>query len=421
MLTVWATAEVSSLPAEAKHMPKAKPVSRNATNNWWCFTLNNYSEEDYEVVRALFHNKANRISYIVVGKELGENKTPHLQGFVAFSVRKQFATVKKLISERAHVEPMRSTPSKAAEYCKKDGDFFEKGLLPDEVKKQGARTDLSAIKEQLDAGRAVWEIAQATTDGFSAVSRAHKFFLGYETAIDTPRNFQTQVYVFYGSAGTFKSTAAHRFAQLFTVVRPRHAGDGVWFDGYQPNVHRAALLDDFYGWMPFNNLLELLDRYGCRVQVKGGTVQWKPHSVCITSNTSPERWYKYGEHMHYPALQRRLAHVFKYTSVEARDDARGLAVGDVTVSVDQGHIECHPLFANMTPAGEGVWKLVMEAELATQMEVDMQIEFTKAALGEATELQVNEDQSSPPEQVINLLSDDEYGDSHFSVSSDEKD
>jgi len=125
--------------------------------------------------------------------------------------------------------------------------------------------------------------------------------------------------------------------------------------------------------------------------------------------------------MHYPALQRRLAHVFKHTRVEARDDARGLAVGDVTVSVDQGDIRCHPLHAYMTPAGEGVWKLSMEAELATQMEVDVQIEFTKAALGEATELQVNDDQSSPPEQVINLLSDEEYGDGHYSVSSDEKD
>lgn len=408
---MWGAAEVSSLLAGLQHMPKTKPVSRNSTNNWWQFTLNNYSDDDYETIRALFHNKANRLTYIVVGKEIGENQTPHLQGFVAFAVRKQFSTVKKLVGERAHIEPVTQTPEKAAAYCKKDGDFFEKGVCPDEVKRQGARSDLSAIKDQLDAGGSVWDIARESHDGFSAISRAHKFFLGYETAIDQPRNFQTQVYVFYGDSGTFKSTAAHRFADLFTVVRPRHKGDGVWYDGYEPNRHRAALLDDFYGWMPFNNLLELLDRYGCRVQVKGGTLQWKPHSICITSNTSPERWYNYGEHMHYSALHRRLAHVFKHTTVEARDDARGLAVGDVMIECEKGDIRCHPLFAQMFPAGDK-WKLEMESELATQMDVDMQIAFTHSAIG-----------VQKPEPVqINLLSDEEYESaSVFSVSSDEKD
>lgn len=396
-------------------MPKAPRATQN--NNWWNFTINNYSEEEYEAVRAIFHDKKNRIDYIVVGKEKGESGTPHLQGFVAFALRKKFDTVKKLLGGRGHLEPVRVTPDKAAAYCKKDGDFFEKGKLPEEIKKQGARSDLHAIKDQIDQGASVWEIAQATHEGFSAVSRAHKFFLGYETAIDTPRNWQTQVYVFYGSPGTFKSTAAHRFAQLFTVVRPRHSGDGVWFDGYQPNLHRAALLDDFYGWMPFNNLLELLDRYGCRVQVKGGTVQWKPQSICITSNTSPERWYNYNEHMHYPALQRRLAQVFRHTLVEAANDARGLAVGDVTVEVDKGDIRCHPLFDQMTFCGAGVYRLAMEPELATQMDVDMQIEFTRSALG-VTDADVGD--ASPPEQVINLLSDEEY-ESAISLSSDEKD
>lgn len=390
-------------------MPKEKSIPRNATNNWWNFTINNYSEEEYESVRALFHDKKLRIDYIVVGKERGDSNTPHLQGFVAFGVRKKFDTLKKLLGDRAHVEPVRVTPDKAAAYCKKDGDFFEKGKLPEETKKQGSRSDIHAIKDRLDAGASTWDLAQESYEGFSTISRAHKFFLGYETSIDVPRNFQSQVYVFYGSSGTFKSTAAHRFRELYTVVRPRHAGEGVWFDGYEPNRHLAVLFDDFYGWMPYNNLLELLDRYGARVQVKGGTLQWKPQSICITSNTSPERWYKQSEFVHFTALQRRLAHVFCHTRVEASNDARGLAVGDVTVTCEQGSIECHPLRPFMTDKGDGIFLLEMAPELNTQMEVDMQIAFTQTALIEEP---IN---SAPPSSKSSSPLEVEYE----SISSDD--
>ena len=44
----------------------------------WCFTLNNYNEE--EEVRALALPE--EVSYGVVGKEVGESGTPHFQGYL---------------------------------------------------------------------------------------------------------------------------------------------------------------------------------------------------------------------------------------------------------------------------------------------------------------------------------------------------
>lgn len=391
-------------------MQRDKSPKRTATNNWWNFTLNNFNDDDYEAIRALFHDKKNKINYIVVGKEVGESGTPHLQGFIAFDVRKQRKTVTTLLGGHAYVSPVSVTPSKAAEYCKKDGKFFEKGSLPLEEKRQGARLDLSAIKDKLDAGESTWQIAKESQQGFATISRAHKFFLGYETAVDAPRSFQTQVYVFYGEPGTYKSFAAHQFADLYTVVRPRGKGDGVWFDGYQPNQHRAALFDDFYGWIPYNNLLELTDRYGCRVQVKGSTIQWKPQSLLFTSNTSPERWYDYGEHMQLPAIQRRLAHVFEHTRVQAGNDALGLSVGDILVRVEKGLAECHPLFKHMRKVRDGEYHLKLEdghaAFEATQMDTDTQIEFTRHALVQDAQ---EEEEPDTPDHIAHWRSSGTVG------------
>jgi len=388
-------------------MPKAAKPTQN--NNWWCFTLNNYTEDEYETIRALYHDRKYKISYIVVGREKGDEGTPHLQGFIAFAVRKKFATVKAIVGDRAHLEPMRSIPAKAAAYCKKEGDFFEKGALPTEAKAQGSRSDLNAVKDALDAGGSTWDLAKESYAGFATISRSHKFFIGYETALAAPRDFQTQVYVLYGDPGTYKSYAAHLFADLFTVVRPRHSGDGVWFDGYDPARHRAALLDDFYGWMPFNNLLELCDRYGSRVQVKGGTVQWKPQVLAITSNVAPDRWYKYGEGMDFNALKRRLAHVFEHRRVEAGNDALGVGVGDLVVTAHLGSIDCHPLREHMLILPNGQGKLLdIQAELATQMDADMQIEFTRAAMNGAP--------TRGEPEVVEILSSPEPEDANSSIS-----
>jgi hypothetical protein len=45
----------------------------------------------------------------------------------------------------------------------------------------------------------------------------------------------------------------------------KHAPDAywkqrsVWWDGYED--HKDVVLDDFYGWIPFDNMLRLCDRY----------------------------------------------------------------------------------------------------------------------------------------------------------------
>lgn len=96
----------------------------------FCFTLNNYTPEDVAHIESLYLNADNHITYLVIGREVGDSGTPHLQGFICFSRRKTFNVVKALINERIHIEGARGTSDQAATYCKKDGAYTEFGTVP---------------------------------------------------------------------------------------------------------------------------------------------------------------------------------------------------------------------------------------------------------------------------------------------------
>lgn len=88
-----------------------------------CLTINNYTDED--VVQKLLND--DRFSYIVVGREVGASGTPHLQCYAEFPTGRRW---KKLAKEyKAHIEPRRGTAYQASEYCKKDGNFEERGQM----------------------------------------------------------------------------------------------------------------------------------------------------------------------------------------------------------------------------------------------------------------------------------------------------
>lgn len=94
----------------------------------WCFTVNNYSAADDDLLKAL--GTAASVSYLVYGYETGEQGTPHLQGYVAYATRKRFNSVKSDLPRGAHIEQRKGTAVQAAEYCKKDGVFQEFGTIP---------------------------------------------------------------------------------------------------------------------------------------------------------------------------------------------------------------------------------------------------------------------------------------------------
>jgi len=97
----------------------------------YCFTLNNYTEQEYQ---CLLNTDA---QYVIIGKEVApETGTPHLQGFIQFKSVKSLKTLKKL-NARACWNKTKGSADQNIVYCSKEGRWEEKGVRPVSPKKKG--------------------------------------------------------------------------------------------------------------------------------------------------------------------------------------------------------------------------------------------------------------------------------------------
>lgn len=285
--------------------------SSNPRGRNWVFTLNNYTQEEHDFIfgiRAQSETGATGsvVRYLVVGREIGASGTPHLQGYIELLAAKYRSGVKAILgTKNVHLEPRKGTQLQAAEYCKKEKDFYETGISPrgKGTGDQGRRSDLEEVAEVIRNGASARQVFETQPAAFIRYHRGISAAIGL---FSEQRSSPTQVIWRYGPTGTGKSRDTFREAEELYSGRVVQLGDlsGRWFDGVTA-CSRAAIFDEFDGTMPISLLLRLLDRYPCQVPVKGGMVQWCVKLVFITSQFSPEHYY--ADSGQWDALVRRLS------------------------------------------------------------------------------------------------------------------
>lgn len=269
----------------------------------YCFTINNYSEDDVKRLDEL------ACKYLVYGKEKGAQGTPHLQGYVHFGRVRPFALVVRLLGGHCHVECAKGSPAENRAYCIKEGNFVERGDVP----KQGARTDLLAVKHMIAAGRHLKDIVNDCTS-YPAMKSA-EFLFKYRKISFVKR--VVRVWWFWGPTGAGKT---HR---AFQMINDNKWNDDVWvnnnslqwFDGY--GGESVVLLDDIRGDdIKFNFLLRLLDVFPLKVPIKGGFAEWCPSTILITTPMHPKDWSVYYPFEAMDQLIRRIGFVVECTREE---------------------------------------------------------------------------------------------------------
>lgn len=93
-------------------------INPSSRSRQWCCTINNYTDSDLTQLTQLTQQSR----FWIIGKEVSESGTPHLQCYFQFKNAKRFRTLKD-ISPRAHWEKAKGDIQQNYKYCSKDGDF----------------------------------------------------------------------------------------------------------------------------------------------------------------------------------------------------------------------------------------------------------------------------------------------------------
>jgi len=266
----------------------------------WVFTINNHTSDDVEMVKAIVA----RSTYVIAGLEVGEQGTPHIQGYAYYANARSFAAMKKALP-RANLQPAKGTGAQNKTYCSKDGNILvEDGIMPT----QGKRVDLDEVYASLREGANMRSILDSDVN-LQCIQVAQKY-LSYHEA---ERDWQPEVRWFHGPPGAGKTRAALEWLGDDTYTCNRTTSK--FWDGY--DAHQGVLIDDFRTeWCKFVELLGITDRYAYRVEVKGGARQLLARKIAITSPYSPEEAFTASPE-NLDQILRRISEIHEFTGVQS--------------------------------------------------------------------------------------------------------
>lgn len=245
----------------------------------FCFTVNNYTEQDEYLIYGL----SEHATYVIAGKETAPTTgTPHLQGFVYFANKRTFQGVRDLLPDGTHVEPKSgaSTFKQASDYCRKGGDYYEHGTCPMDPKAKGDAGKLSSQER--------WELAKAGE--FEELPPEHypryrAIYSEFRAVADRPELANKWI---CGPTGCGKSRYVRDTygvgSELGGELGFYSKGMNKWWDGYRDE--EVVLLDDFdpkHGEFLSYYLKIWADHYAFNAEVKGGMMKIRPKIILVTS------------------------------------------------------------------------------------------------------------------------------------------
>lgn len=235
--------------------------------------------------------------YIIVGAEVGDQGTPHLQGYVYFKTAKTISAAKKYIGKRAHIEICRGTPEQNIQYCSKESNIvIESGTKPQSSKEKGENEKQRWKRARESAQKG--ELEDIPDDIYIKYYRTLKLIKKDHMKNVHDADDVTGVWL-YGQAGVGKSRKAREdYPEAYLKMCNK------WWDGYQDEDY--VIMDDIdpnHSCLG-HHLKIWSDRYAFLAETKGGAIKIRPKKIIITSQFHPSSIWQDSETLQ--AIDRRF-------------------------------------------------------------------------------------------------------------------
>jgi len=169
---------------------------------------------------------------------------------------------------------------------------------------QGKRNDLHEVAVAIVKDKK--RIREVANDFPCQFIKYHRGMKELRSLQIQPRNEAPEITVLWGKTGTGKSRKAREMLESPYIWCPSQKQ---WFDGY--DGEDEAIFEEFRGQIPWDEFLNITDRYNCRVQVKGGFTEFRATKIVFTSPCPPEEWYGEKEGDSFDQLKRRITKIIE--------------------------------------------------------------------------------------------------------------
>lgn len=300
---------------------------KNSRCTDWTFTLNNFSVLEYRALCKL--GESDLVSYMKFQGECGsKNSTPHLQGFVQFTNRVTFKSLRNMFP-RAHWEKRRGRPAAAAGYIadfEEDGskkyypelcERFEVGELDETT--QGKRTDLEDIYESLKADVSMLEIMEKYPGTYI---RCRQNILNTKVDLKMAkarRATPINVIILWGDAWSGKSRMAQELCKEACKEKESYVSLTPKLTDYkQQNFPRVIYMEEFSGSdLTMSEFKRYFDPNASQVTINQRNVDY-PFLVefcVITSQYNPATWWQKANDQDQMAIYRRITRCIQFKGV----------------------------------------------------------------------------------------------------------
>lgn len=281
-----------------------------AQSKRWCFTVNNPG-----AYRPAFSDD---MDYMVWQLERGEaGGTEHIQGYVRYKNRKRLEPAKAgILSGTAHMAVAKGSEAQNKEYCMKEATRVE-GEIPHEFGdfepdngRQGSRTDWTQLKQSMQKGASMTELAETHTDlvcRYPNGIQALQILLGPKPQVQRA----VHVMILWGATGTGKT---HRLRTTFPDIYEVNPGRDPW--GMYAG-EKQVMFDEFASTMwPIQEMLRYLDKWKVQLNARYNNKFARWESAFIVSNLDPTLWYTLEDAALQAAFRRRITEVVHVVSQE---------------------------------------------------------------------------------------------------------